>query len=219
MKVKILNLVFTDMYIQPSDIPKIRGYFATKYKDNQLLHNHLPGGKFSYKIPKIQYRIISRHPALIAFDNGIDVIKKIFFDTENLTINGKTYNIMEKEVVLNEFDFGVSENYYNYKFLSPWMALKEENYKKYKTMNAIEQQQFLKHILRENLKTLSKGFAYTIPNIDDVKVEGYFKAKQVNFKNIKMLCFTGDFTVNFMIPNLMGLGKQSARGFGAIIRN
>jgi hypothetical protein len=31
-----------------------------------------------------------------------------------------------------------------------------------------------------------------------------------------MLCFTGDFTTNFLIPEFLGLGKQSARGFGVV---
>ena len=99
------------------------------------------------------------------------------------------------------------------------MALKEENYRKYKTLNQIEQQNFLKHLLRENLKTLSKGFVYTIPDIEEIKVEGFFKPRSVNFKNIKMLCFTGEFMVNFYIPDYLGLGRQSARGFGVVTQS
>jgi len=31
-----------------------------------------------------------------------------------------------------------------------------------------------------------------------------------------MQCFTGDFTTNFLIPDFLGIGKQSARGFGVV---
>ena len=216
MLVKILSVIFTDVYLKVFDIPKLRGYFSHKFPENTELHNHLPDGKFSYKFPQVQYRIIDKHPALIGFNQGIDILKKIFFELNEMIIDNRKYTINEKEIYLKEYDFGVSEEFINYKFISPWMALKEENYEKYKVLNKFEQQGFLKHLLRENLKTLSKGFNYWIDNIENVKVEGYFKPKRVNFKNQKMLCFTGDFMTNFLIPEYIGIGKQVARGFGVV---
>ena len=218
MKIKMLTVSFSDVQQKPSDIPKLRGYFSDKFPQHTELHNHLPGEKFSYKFPQVQYRIIEKHPALIGFGNGIEVLKKIFFELDEIIINNRKYTLNEKEIYLKEFDFGVADEFINYKFISPWMALKEKNYHRYNTMNRIEQQNFLKHILRENLKTLSKGFDYTIPDVEKIKVEGFFKPKSVNFKNIKMLCFNGEFMVNFFIPDYLGLGKQSARGFGVVIQ-
>jgi len=216
LKAKIFTVKFQDIFIKPFEIPKLRGYFSIRFPENTELHNHLPGGKFSYKFPLVQYRIIDKHPALIGFGNGIEVLKKIFFELDEMIIDNRKYTINEKEIYLNECDFGESEKFINYKFHSPWMALKEENFRKYKTLNQIEQQNFLKHLLRENLKTLSKGFDYAIPDIEAVKVEGFFRSRLVNFKNIRMLCFTGEFMVNFHIPDFLGLGKQSARGFGVV---
>lgn len=219
MKIKIITIFFTDVCLTKYDLPKLRGYFSQKFPEYSELHNHLPGGKFSYKFPQVQYRIIDKHPALIGFSTGIEVLKKIFFELDEMIIDNRKYSINEKEIYLKEYDFGVAEEFINYKFISPWMALKEENYQKYKTLNQIEQQNFLKHILRENLKTLSKGFDYTIPDIEKIKVEGFFKPRSVNFKNVKMLCFTGEFMVNFYIPVFLGIGKQSARGFGVVTQS
>ncbi len=216
MLVKILSVIFTDVYLKVFDIPKLRAYFSQKFPENTELHNHLPDGKFSYKFPQVQYRIIDKHPALIGFNQGVDILKKIFFELNEMIIDNRKYTINEKEIYLKEYDFGVSEEFISYKFISPWMALKEENYEKYNGLNKFEQQGFLKHLLRENFKSLSKGFNYWIDNIENVKVEGYFKPKRVNFKNQKMLCFTGDFMANFQIPDFMGLGKQSVRGFGVV---
>ena len=200
----------------PFDIPKLRGYFSRKFTEYTELHNHLPDGKFSYKFPQVQYRIIEKHPALIGFDKGIEVLKKIFFELDEMIIDNRRYSLFEKEIFLKETDFGVSENFLNYKFISPWMALNEENYRKFNEADKFEQQLLLKKILKGNLITLSKGLNYTIPNVDDIKTEGFFKPKKVNFKNLKMLCFTGEFMTNFFIPDFLGLGKQSARGFGVV---
>ncbi len=216
MKIKIITIIFSDVYLTKFDLPKLRGYFSQKFPKNTEFHNHLPDGKYSYKFPQVQYRIIDKHPALIGFNQGIDILKKIFFELNEMIIDNRKYTINEKEICLKEYDFGVSDEFINYKFISPWMALKEENYGKYNGLNKFEQQGFLKHLLRENFKSLSKGFNYWIDNIENVKVEGYFKPKRINFKNQKMLCFSGEFMTNFHIPDFMGLGKQSARGFGVV---
>jgi hypothetical protein len=218
MNVKVLFIIFNSVRFSPSDIPKLRGFFSSKYPEDSEFHNHLPEGSFSYKFPQIQYRIINHHPALIGIEKGIGILKKLFFDLEDIIINNRKYQLHEKEIMLREYKLGVAKDFIQYKFISPWMALKEENYERYKTKNKFEQQIFLKHILRENLKTLSKGFKYWIEEIEKIKVEGYFKPKRVNFKNQKMLCFTGEFMTNFHIPDFMGLGKQSARGFGVVKR-
>jgi len=219
MKVRIIKIIFSDAQILPTDIPKIRGYFSKAFPDNVELHNHLPGGKFSYKFPQIQYRIINQHPALIAINNGCDIIKKIFLQTDEIIIKNNLYKINEKEVSVTEESFGENNSQINYKFISPWMALNQENYKKYKIINPANQQTFLKHILRENLKTLSKGFNYTIPDIEKIKVFGKFNSQIINFKNRKVLGFRGNFSVNFHIPEFLGLGKQSARGFGIVTQS
>jgi len=214
--VEVLTLVFNTVRFQASDLPKLRGFFATHFPDDAEFHNHLPDGSFSYKFPVIQYRLIDEHPALIGVKNGIELIKNLFFDLDELIINERVYQLPEKEIMLKDQELGECEDYINYRFVSPWMALNQENYLLYREKDKIEQQQFLKILLRENLKSLCKGFGYWMEDVEKVKVEGYFQEKPVNFKNKKMLCFTGDFMVNFQIPQYLGLGKQSARGFGVV---
>ena len=216
LKIEILKLVFTTVSFRAGDLPKLRGFFATHFPDNSEFHNHLPDGSCYYRFPVIQYRLIDSRPALIGVKEGIELIKGLFFKLDELIINERKYQLPEKEIVLKEQELGECKEYLNYRFASPWMALNQENYILYRKKNKIEQQQFLKFLLRENLKTLCKGFGYWIEDIDKVKVEGYFKEKLVNFKNRKMVCFAGEFTTNFMLPQYLGIGKQSARGFGVV---
>ena len=140
-------------------------------------------------------------------------------EINELEINGKTLVSNEREVVLREEDFGLCGQYHRYRFISPWMALNQENYREYQELDTYQRSQRLKSILKNNLKTLSKGFDYWIPEIDKLNVDGWFKPKSVNFHNQVMHCFTGEFTTNFIIPDYLGLGKQSARGFGVVLMN
>ncbi|WP_372365251.1 CRISPR-associated endonuclease Cas6 [Candidatus Uabimicrobium sp. HlEnr_7] len=218
--VKILFLIFKDVTLKAYEIPKLRGYFASTLKHHTLLHNHLPGNKFDYKFPRIQYRIIENNPALLAIEEGVKVIEEVFFQTQQLVIGSKkTIDTNQKMIQVKECFFGQSSEVHKYSFTAPWLALNKENYQIYRKTDLLEQQVLLKKILKGNLMTLAKGFDYTIDDIDKVSIEGIFIPKKVNFKNVKMQGFTGSFMTNFCIPDLFGLGKQSARGFGVIRRS
>ena len=207
---------FSDVSLRAFDIPKLRGYFSNKYPEDSLLHNHLGDGKFSYKAPQIQYRIHGGSPALLGFGEGIDLIKRIVLDNHNITIDDRSMRVNEIQVDFIREDLGQSEEYYNYYFASPWMALNQENYKDYVKMNSMDQKKRLKQILKGNLLTLSKAFDYTIPDFDLIETDGWFKQVSRNFHNIPMHCFTGEFSMNFRIPEFLALGKQVARGFGVV---
>ena len=216
MRISYAILIFNDVNVKCSDIPKIRGYLSNRLREHKELHNHLDEGGFDYRFPSIQYRIINNKPAIIAIQRGYDAIKNIFFSIDELRMGVKRITINEKIIEVRESDFGDTKEYYDYKFISPWMALNEKNHIEYTNRNPIEKQKLLKKILRGNLLTISKGFNYTIKDIDNIHVEGYFIPRHINFKMQKMLCFNGSFTVNFKIPDYIGVGKQSARGFGVI---
>lgn len=218
MKIKVLKIAFLSTHLRKADIPKFRGFLADKYPNYNLIHNHLEEGKLRYSYPQIQFKTINRHPAIIGIKDGISILKQVFMELNNIKIGDKEETVFEKSISLKEEEFGIAQDYIDYQFLSPWMALNQENYEKYKQMNRFEQIQFLKHILRENLKTISKGVDYTIPDVEKVKVEGNFVKKVVNFKSLKMLCFTGFFLTNFYLPDYLGIGKQVARGFGMVKR-
>ena len=96
IKIRYLIVRWTDISLEPRDIPKLRGFFASKYPDLGLFHNHLPDAGFDYKAPRIQYRVIERHPALVAFGEGIELVKKAFLEVDELVINGKAITSNER---------------------------------------------------------------------------------------------------------------------------
>lgn len=213
---KYIILKFNDVKLDVRDIAKVRGYFATKFSDNPLLHNHLPNGKFSYKFPKIQYRLFDGNPALIAMEEGIEVLKEVFFLSEEMVIGNRVFTLNEKEILSFDVEINQQLDYSYYQFISPYMALNQENHLKYQEADKYDKELLLKDIIKSNLKTISKGFSYEIPDFENISVEANLSPKMVNFKEVKMLCFTGDFKTNFLIPDYWGIGKQTARGFGVV---
>lgn len=218
VSVSLIQVQFPNNPLNEFDIPKFRGTIARQFPKYELIHNHLNDGKFRYKYPLIQFKTINRIPTIIGIGAGIDILKEVFMDVTRLDIDGRREKIWEKRILLREELLGQIGDFIRYRFKHSWMALKEENYATYKSLDPADQQQFLRHLLRENLKTLSKGVGYWIPDIEKVKVEGFFKEIPRNFKNNRMICFTGEFMVNFHIPEYLGIGKQVARGFGTVER-
>jgi hypothetical protein len=78
-----------------------------------------------------------------------------------------------------------------------------------------EKKAFLNGILTSNILSMCKGLDYVVDRklyvvhsrLDDEKVE---------YKGVPMICFTGEFRVNFQIPEFFGLGKGVSQGFGVV---
>ena len=104
-KVRYLMVSWNDIQLQARDIPKLRGFFARKFADYPLFHNHTQNQGFNYAAPRIQYRLIDSRPTVLAFGEGIDLLKKVFMEVDELEINGRTLRSNEREVSLRKAGF------------------------------------------------------------------------------------------------------------------
>ena len=170
-RVKKLIIKFEGLRMNTFDIPKFRGYLADKYPKFSLIHNHLSNNKFRYAYPSIQFKVIDKVPVIVGIRQGINILKIVFLELDKLKIDGKEMVVNEKSAVLSEIDFGQTKKPYLYKFLSPWMALNQKNHEKHKSLLWKEQRAFLETLLSGNLKSLSKGFDYFIPDFKSIYVE------------------------------------------------
>lgn len=213
-----LKIEFSGLPMKAFDIPKLRGAVAKQFPKFDLIHNHIENEQLRYAYPSIQFKVIKDVPMIVGIGDGIGVLKTVFMDISELEIGGGKTIINEKSIQMDTVEFGQADKPLSYRFALPWMGLNQKNYKEYKSLGWNEKRTFLEKILRGNLISLSKGFGYTIPNIDNIYVQIDLKPVMRNFKGNKMLCFTGTFKTNFIIPDYLGIGKQTARGFGTVVR-
>ena len=101
-----------------------------------------------------------------------------------------------------------------YKFLTPWLALNQDNYERFANSGIDERTDILKKILTGNILSMAKGLGYWVEEPIEVLIK--LNPVKINYKNRKMIGFKGGFMTNFMIPNHLGLGKSVARGFGTV---
>lgn len=67
-----------------------------------------------------------------------------------------------------------------------------------------------------NILSMSKSLDYQVP--DRINCETDVRIHKGRQKDTNIMIFTGTFSVNFLIPDYLGVGKSASRGFGAVIR-
>ena len=107
---------------------------------------------------------------------------------------------------------------YKYEFITPWMAFNQKNFDKYKSeiqgSSDEKRVEFLSRILIGNILSFAKSIDWWIE--EEIKVIPVLKDINVNFKSMNMIGFKGFFFTNIVLPEDIGLGQSSSRGFGTI---
>lgn len=217
MEIKIAKLkIEFESGTKPSEIHKIRGYIGSLLPEDILLHHHLPDGKLLYTYPFVQYKHINGNLTIIGIKEGVQSVIRLFDALNEVQIEHNYKSIILKELTVYEDLFEVSEIFIPYKFISPWLALNEENYKKYvRTDMRTKRRELLEKILIGNVLSMAKGLGYSVESELKCKILT-FKEKKVTLKDQPLIGFSAKFLINFVMPDHLGLGKSVSRGFGVI---
>lgn len=213
MQLDICMVIFGDIKLPIRYSEKIRGYLGSKYKEIDFLHNHNESN-FVYRYPIVQYKILSEIPIILGINKAANIVASIGAVEDELILDGVEYDTFEKQIIKSRVNYGCIDYYIEYEFLSPWIALNQQNSMRYLNSNSIEKEELIRKILIGNIISMSKGLDYTVDKTINCFIN--LKEKEVMLKGIKQIAFTGSFKVNFNIPDYLGIGKASSKGFGTI---
>lgn len=216
--IKIGIMRFPGINIKPSLLHKVRGYFSRQFAQFDLLHNHeSDSDKVIYRYPTVQFKIHEGLAIHAYKSEGIAVLKELFLDAEGIVIEGQVLAVNSKEIEVKEVEFGEDNETYVYEFVTPWIALNQQNYKEFLALETDEQRKDKLHaILVNNIISFCKFAGYTVQN--RLVIKSNLKPVSTNLKGTTHLAFTGEFMVNFRLPDLLGLGKSTSRGYGNVLR-
>ena len=212
---KQIIIQFPDIPLKTRDGHKLRGYFGNLFKEySPLLHNHFQDGRLRYAYPLVQYKVINKTAHLIGLDEGAELLAKLFLKVKQLIIDNHNYEILSKNITSLSVEISSISEPITYQFLTPWLALNQQNYRKYKQLNQAERQFLLQRIIVGNILTFYKAIGFTA----EQTITANLQVREVNvmFKNQRMIGFVGMFTVNAILPDYIGIGKSVSRGFGTI---
>ncbi|WP_408956096.1 CRISPR-associated endonuclease Cas6 [Natroniella sp. ANB-PHB2] len=202
---------------------KLRGFFANQFEDI-LFHHHKEDGGYRYAYPLIQYKIISGKPTVIGLEEGAELIIENFLDIDRLLLGDKEFINPEGRLEVRDEELEVITDLemlkFKYSFYSPWLGLNQKNYKRYsreiKKASPDKQRDFFKRILIGNILAFAKGVNWYVE--ENIKLIPDLEAIEVKFKNQRMIGFVGDFYSNASLPEYIGLGNSTARGFGTLLK-
>lgn len=217
MNLKTFTLTLASTRPIRGSAPELRGFFATKFNEYSLLHQH-SADRLIYRYPLVQYKMIDCKPMVIGINDGAEVLKQVYDKYDEIKLGEEVYEIVEKGISVKNQEFGLSDKFHSYEFATPWLALNQENYMKYYGLhNMEERKEFLRKTLIGNLLSMSKSLDYQVS--ETIKCDVDVKIHKNRLKDVNVMTFIGGFCANFLIPDYLGIGKSVSRGFGAVIRN
>ena len=192
-----------------------RAYMIKKFPDSKLIEY---SGGSTIKIrstPLIQYKILDSDPYIIAVEEGVDALKEVLPKLSELYLGHRKYEIVEMEEKESDSEIGVTTKRKKYTFETPWLALGEEDYGKFKYMYQKERDAALSKMLIRNILGLARTFKCEV----DTRIKAIHDLKEIPpFKlGTSISGFVGGFEANFKIPEHLGIGNLSDRGFGSVV--
>jgi hypothetical protein len=174
------------------------------------------GCHFEYFYPRLQYKIVRGSPMIAAINEGCNLLWDIYDKLDEVSTNQTEWKITEKRLIEKKAPFGLCSDSIKYRFLTPWLALDEDNLKKYIMLDDNLKERMLARILESHLDSISKSLGYNFK--DDLKIRLNIKSQYFFLRDIHVAGLFGSFTANFEIPNFLGIGKSVSRGYGTIKR-
>lgn len=216
MSLKIATLELTsDKYI-PYIPEKFRGYIANRNIGNPLFHQHLQEKNLVYRYPQIHYLVLNGKAIIVGVKNGADEIPKLFNDIDELIMGDEKYCILDKQLSIKTHNFNFIDHNKSYFFVTPWLALNEVNFMKFRDAEWMTRKKMLARILIGNILSALKGLQIKVEEKINVEIN-YVRAVNCSLKGSSLIGFYGSFKINLELPPLFGVGKSVSRGFGAIL--
>lgn len=215
--IHLTTIQFPEVKLQTRDAHKLRGYFGNLFKEHSpLLHNHYENGAFRHRYPLVQYKVLNGIPSLVAAEEGANLITSLFLKINQLQIDGQVYEVHAKNIASSNQTIGYTDELKEYRFETLWMALNQENYRKYRDLDQLGQNTMLNKILIGHILSFYKQMDHFLESNQRLLAKTKVRVKSTQFKEQKMMAFSGNFVVNAVLPDNIGLGKAVSRGFGTI---
>lgn len=207
--------------LEPEDplrfsVDELRSFLNKKLAEYSALHRNDTAG-FIHRYPVIQCKQIKGSLIVTGISQGADCLCRLARDQTIPGAGESSCRITDRDPAVRPEPFGVENASGSYEFLTPWLALNQQNAKKfYDLKGKPERDAFMQKLLTAQLNTLAKSldFEITVPICCETKVR--FKRERIDRENV--MVFLGKFRTNLQIPDYLGIGQSVSRGYGTIKR-
>lgn len=217
-EIKITVIIFQGQ-LSEREIPAFRGAVMAIAGNDSLFHNHTEDAKDINRYPRIQYKLIDQHPAVVGLMEGADAVKRLFLPrAKHMMRIGRGYREFVVQDVREEVFTPslLTEGEIGRYRIHAWLPLNSENYEAYQGISSLaERVAKLDEILTGNILSLYKAFdAFVEDRIVAHVVD--LAPRIVTFKGVRMQAFDAVVESNFALPVHCGIGKGVSHGFGVV---
>ena len=213
-----ISTVLLDARLSEREIPSFRGAVMGIAGNDPLFHNHTVDAKDINRYPRIQYKILDGHPAVVGVLEGADAVKRLFLPgaTHAMRIGRGYREFGVRKVLEDSFMPSLSAGPVCRYELHAWLPFNSENFEAYLKISSLAGRiAKLDEILTGNILSLYKAFdAYVEDRVVAQVVD--LTPRNVTFKGVRMQSFDAVIETNFALPLRCGIGKGVSHGFGVV---
>jgi hypothetical protein len=168
-----------------------------------------------HRYPAVQCKQVKGTLVVIGISQGADLLMQLAGEKPGITAGASSCTIHGQDMAIRDEPFGISDKHRSYEFLTPWLALNQQNAKKFYDLNGKPARDaFMQKLLTGHLTTLAKSLDYTPGKPITCMAHVRFKRERIDRENV--MVFLGKFTTNLHIPDYFGVGQSVSQGFGTI---
>jgi hypothetical protein len=195
-------------------LDELRSFFHKKSADYTLLHKDSASG-FVHRYPVVQCKRVKNTLMVIGIAQGADLLQEVSEGNEEVGSGGTRCTISGRDPEIRKEEFGISDIIRTYEFLTPWLALNQQNAKKfYDLKGKPERDAFMEKLLTGHVHTLARSLDYDLPAPLLCTGRVRFRRERIDRENV--MVFLGTFSTNLRIPDYLGIGLSVSQGFGTI---
>lgn len=195
-------------------LDELRTFFTRQLTDHTRLHQYSSSAHI-HRYPVIQCKQIKNRLLAIGISQGADFLQALTYDKQELLVGENTCSIIERDPEIRNETVGISDTLLRYEFLTPWLALNQQNAKKfYELKGKQERDAFMQKILTGSISTFAKSIDYELPGPLTCRSKVRFRRERIHDENV--MVFLGTFETNLMIPDYLAIGLSVSQGFGTI---
>ncbi len=214
MILKLFTLTLEPVNPVQFSLSEFRSYLSGKLGEYTTLHKD-QAGDFIHRYPVVQCKQIKNMFIVIGISQGAEFLYRRTAGHQQIADGNNTCTILERDTSLRQEEFGISDAMYTYEFLTPWLALNQQNAKKfYDLKGKPDRDAFMLGILEGNLATLAKSLDYKSPVPISCEARLKFRIDRIERENV--IVFLGKFRTTLRIPDYFGIGQSVSQGFGTI---
>jgi hypothetical protein len=216
MILRIYTLTLEPEHPLRFSLTEFRLFLNQELAEYTALHKNNAAG-FIHRYPVLQCKMIKNTFMVIGINQGADCLEQLTLDTPMLGPGESSCRITIRDPSVRPEPFGCMDSVTVYEFLTPWLALNQQNAGKfYDLKGKPERDAFMQKILTGHLGTLAKSLDYGIT--DPVRCEAKVRFRRERIDRENMMVFLGKFRTNLRIPDYLGIGQSVSLGYGTIKR-